>query len=230
MLEKPTASLLNKRRLRPILTYVLVLGLLPSHLIAGSSLGVNILLDRTSGNGEKLIYGSARPLFSQNDQEAFMTELEQTPPDWDMLHDHPGEEQGHRLFQFNRNRDKKRAGHPLLQQRVAFYWSGILRQYVDELKGFRVAIGPIHTQTSWGIVRFKPVNIPSEMVAIPTHKEMSDDLQERLTKGSEIDVVILLTGRLVPDESLMYAFSHENSHQGMVLPFVRIDNIQYILQ
>ena len=225
-----TNTLQKFRLFKLVLGSVLVLAFLPSSLMASSSIGINILRDSTSTNLEEWLDFAIRPLLTQREQEAFLAELEQTPPDWIMLQDKPGEERGHRLFEFNRLRDKQRSGHSLLQQRVAFYWSGILRKYVPELKGFRVAVGPVHTNTSWGLVRFKPVNLPSEMVAVPRSDEIVVALQKRLAEGLEITVSILFTGRLVQDESLMYAFSHETPHLGIILPFVHIERVHYILQ
>ena len=103
---------------------------------------------------------SVRPLLIALEQEAFLIELEEQPPEWDQLHDPPGEEHGARLFDLNRKRDDLREEHPLLNQRIAFLWSGFLREYHDGHQGFTVVMGPHPTQTSWGIVRFKPTGLP----------------------------------------------------------------------
>lgn len=173
-----------------------------------------------------LVSSQARPLLSPADQESFLKELEGEIPDWSLLHDQPNEELGERLFAFNRQRDQAREGHVLLTQKIAFLWSGLLRQYVAEQQGFTIALGPELTETTWGIVRFKPVGFPQEMIAIPS-PEFRRSLQQKLVQGEKIEIKILFTGRLIPDESIIYAFSHEDPKRGMIIPVVQIEKVQY---
>ncbi|NKB81732.1 MAG: hypothetical protein GKS05_07585 [Nitrospirales bacterium] len=172
---------------------------------------------------------ATRPLLTPQQQITFMAELEGTPPDWEQLHNHPGEEHGERLFVFNRKRDEIREGHPLLTKRVAFLWTGILRHFIPEHKGFSVAMGPELTQTEWGIVRFKPMGLPDDMIAIPSPALLTV-LREQHAADEEIQVGIIFAGRLIPDESIMYAFSHDGSEQGMIMPVVQIDGVGYFLE
>jgi len=172
---------------------------------------------------------SVRPLLTAQEQEAFLSELEKHPPQWDQLHDPPGEEQGTRLFDLNRQRDDLREGHPLLTQRIAFVWSGILREYHESLKGYKVVMGPNPTQTIWGIVRFKPTGLPNEMVAIPS-PSLLHALHSQIGDGKPLEIGILFTGTLIPWESIIYGFSHDGLEQGMVMPVVQIDRVQYFIR
>ena len=169
---------------------------------------------------------SIRALFTPADQDLFLNELDKRPPDWAQLHDRPGEELGARLFDFNRQRDAAREGHPLLSQRVAFWWSGVLGEYREAHRGFTVVMGPEFTQTTWGLVRFKPVRLPNEMVAVPSAAVLRT-LLERTAKGEPVEIRILFTGTLIPWESIIYAFSHDGMEQGLVMPVVQVDGVRY---
>lgn len=172
---------------------------------------------------------SIRALLTPKDQELFLNELEKQPPDWDRLHDPPGEELGTKLFDFNRQRDTARAGHPLLSQRVAFWWSGVLGEYREAHRGFTVVMGPEFTRTTWGLVRFKPLQLPNEMVAVPLAAGLRT-LRDRRAKGEPVEVEILFTGTLLPWESIIYAFSHDGEKQGLVMPVVQVDGVRYSLR
>lgn len=180
--------------------------------------------DRPPFTGEPI-----RTLLTAADQERFLNELEKQPPDWNQLHDPPGEELGTRLFDFNRQRDAVREGHPLLSQRVAFWWAGVLGEYREAHRGFSVVMGPEFTQTTWGLVRFKPLQLPHEMVAVPSAAGLRT-LLDRHTKGEHVEIGILFTGRLIPWESIIYAFSHDGTEQGLIMPVVQVDGVRYFLQ
>ncbi len=169
---------------------------------------------------------SVRVLLTAADQERFLNALDKQRPNWEQLHDLPGEELGTRLFDFNRQRDAAREGHPLLSQRVAFWWSDVLGEYRETHRGCSVVMGPEFTRTTWGLVRFKPLNLPHEMVAVPSAARLQT-LRDRRTKGEKIG--ILFTGTLVPWESIIYAFSHDNEKQGLLMPVVQIDGVRYFL-
>ena len=172
---------------------------------------------------------SIRALLTSADQELFLNELDKQPPDWDQLHDRPGEELGTMLFDFNQQRDAAREGHPLLSQRVAFWWSGVLGEYREAHRGFTVVMGPEFTQTTWGLVRFKPLRLPHEMVVVPSATELRT-LQDRRAKGEPVEIGILFTGTLLPWESIIYAFSHDGGKQGLIMPVVQVDGVRYFLQ
>ena len=170
-----------------------------------------------------------RTLLTAADQERFLNELEKQPPDWNQLHDPPGEELGARLFDFNRQRDTAREGHPLLSQRVAFWWSGVLGEYQEAHRGFSVVMGPEFTQTTWGLVRFKPLRLPHEMVAMPSADRLLA-LRRHRARGEPVEIGILFTGTLLPWESIIYAFSHDGEEQGLIMPVVQVDGVRYFLQ
>jgi len=170
---------------------------------------------------------SLRLLLTAEEQETFLRELERHPPTWKQLHDPPGEEHGTRLFALNRQRDDRREGHPLLKQRIAFRWAGILGEYHDAHQGYTVVIGPAPTHTKWGIVRFKPTRLPHEMVAVPS-TSLHRLIQQRMAKGKPVEIDILFTGTLVPWESIIYGFSHDGLEQGMIMPVVQVDGVHYV--
>lgn len=172
---------------------------------------------------------SIRALLTAADQERFLHELEKQPPDWNQLHDQPGEELGARLFNFNRQRDATREGHPLLSQRVAFWWSGALGEYQEAHRGFSVVMGPEFTKTNWGLIRFKPLQLPHEMVAVPSVAGLRT-LLDRHAKGEHVEIRILFTGTLIPWESVIYAFSHDGTDQGLIMPVVQVDGVRYFLR
>jgi len=172
--------------------------------------------------------GSVRALLTAQEQEAYLTELERQPPVWDQLHDPPGEEHGARLFALNRRRDGLREGHPLLNQRIAFLWGAVLGSFLPDRHGFKLSIGPEPTQTTWGLVRFKPVGLPHEMIARPSPAVLAA-LRQRTAAGEKIPVGILFTGKLIPWESIIYGFSHDGLEEGMVMPVVEVDSVEYFI-
>jgi hypothetical protein len=38
-----------------------------------------------------------------------------------------------------------------------------------------------------------------------------------------------MTGHLIPEESVIYDFSHEEEGQGLIMPVVRVEHVQYFL-
>lgn len=171
---------------------------------------------------------SVRALLTPADQELFLNELDKQPPDWTRLHDRPGEELGAKLFDFNRKRDAAREGHPLLSQRVAFWWLGLLGEYRETHRGFTVVMGPEFTETTWGLVRFKPLELPNAMIAVPSADRLPT-LRDRRAKGKPVEIRILFTGTLIPWESMVYAFSHDGEKQGLIMPVVQVDGVRYFL-
>ena len=191
-----------------------------------SPLGIGTLHYVSTTKAPTLVPSHARPLLTSADQEKFLKELEGDIPNWSRLHDSPTEELGERLFVFNRKRDQAREGDVLLKQPIAFIWSGLLRQYVPEHKGFTIAIGPDFTKTGWGVVRFKPVGLPQDMIAIPS-LDLQELLTQQIAQGSKVEIKVLFIGRLLPEESIIYAFSHDDPSQGMIMPVVQVEKIHY---
>ena len=103
--------------------------------------------------------------------EAFLAELDGTPPNWAKVYGYGHQDPDHdeRLFNLNRERDAAREGKPVLSRRIAFVWPGELSRFDPESRGYAVSLGPEFIQTSWGVVRFKPEDLPGNLRARP-HK------------------------------------------------------------
>ena len=163
--------------------------------------------------------------------ERFLDELEGAPPEWAAVYGHGHHDPGHddRLFSLNRERDALREGKSALQWSVSFAWAGELSHYDSASGGFSVAVGPKFIPTRWGIVRFKPEGVPGNLLAIPDAPTRSTLLRELETKPA-IDITVVMTGRLIPQESIVYDFSHDEEGVGLIMPVVRIERIDYLLE
>ena len=75
---------------------------------------------------------------------------------------------------------------------------------------------------------FKPEEVPSNLVVIP-EPSIRDVLRRQLDAGRKVDIEIVMVGRLIPDESLVYDFSHDEEGVGIIMPVVRIERIEYLL-
>ena len=162
--------------------------------------------------------------------EEFLDALDSTPPDWGLVYGHGHHDPDHdeRLFTLNRERDAKREGKAALQWTVVFLWSGELSRYEPTAGGFSIAMGPIFTPTRWGVVRFKAEEVPSNLVVIPD-PGTGDVLRRQLETGQIVDIEIAMMGRLIPDESLVYDFSHDEEGLGLIMPVVRIERVEFLL-
>jgi len=160
--------------------------------------------------------------------EKFFEALDGAPPNWAELHGSHGGRHEERLFALNRERDLSRAGRPALSQQITFVWEGVLSNYVSDKGGFLVAIGPEVIATKWGQVRFKPESLPAELVAVPL-LDLRESLHARVARGENVKVLVAMTGRLVQNEALIYDFAHEDPSQGMIMPMVRVERIDYLL-
>ena len=160
--------------------------------------------------------------------EKFFEALDGAPPDWAELHGKHGDRHEERLFALNRERDLSRAGRPALSQRITFLWEGVLSRYMPDHAGFLVAVGPETILTRWGQVRFKPESLPAELLAVPL-PDLKESLRAQVARGESIKVLAAMTGELVPNEALIYDFAHEDPSQGMIMPMVRVEQIDYLL-
>lgn len=162
--------------------------------------------------------------------EKFLTVLDGHPPDWPAIYGHGHHDPGHddRLFALNRERDASRAGNPALAKRLAFRWSGELSRFDQEMQGFSVALGPVFTATRWGQVRFKPDDLPGELKAIPPADSL-DRLQREIAAGKTVELAVIIIGRLIPEESIVYDFSHDQEGLGLIMPFVHVEEVHYLL-
>jgi hypothetical protein len=185
-----------------------------------------LLITKTQDDLQLFLPMGTRLLRDPVEIENFLQELDGAPPDWPEIHgnhEHPDDEG---LFVLNRERDRLRAGRPALSQRITFLWEGLLSSYVPDQCGFLVAVGPEMIATKWGLVRFKPESLPAELIAVPAPR-VREFLQTKLARGENVRLVVAMTGCVVPDEALIYDFAHEDRHQGMIMPMVRVERIDY---
>ena len=161
--------------------------------------------------------------------EEFLMVLDGRPPDWPAVYGGGHHDAGHddRLFALNRARDTGRTGNPALSRRIAFRWSGELSRFDPETKGFSVALGPVVTSTRWGQVRFKADDLPGALKAIPPADSL-DQLLRELAAGKTVELAVIIIGRLIPEESIVYDFSHDQDGLGLIMPVVRVEEVHYV--
>lgn len=202
----------------------------PSLLFGQEVAGVRPLLVVERDKLPSLLPSGTHLLVETDAIEQFLYALDGMPPDWAPVYGQGHHDPGHddRLFALNRERDAKRVGKPALQWLVTFLWTGALSRYDPKTGGFSVALGPKFTPTGWGVVRFKPENFPSNLTAIP-NPSLRETLRRKFEKGLRIEIDIAMTGRLIPEESLVYDFSHEEEGRGLIMPVVRIERVDCLL-
>lgn len=193
-------------------------------------IGARPLLTITRKDLSIILPPEYRILIDPHSIELFLDALDGTPPDWGLVYGHGHHDPDHdeRLFALNRERDAKREGKEALQWTVVFLWSGELSRYEPTADRFSVAIGPIFTSTRWGVVRFKAEDLPGNLFVIPDVGQR-DILRRQVETGQKVDIEIAMMGRLVPEESLVYDFSHDEEGLGLIMPIVRIERIEYLL-
>jgi len=118
-------------------------------------------------------------------------------------------------------------GKDALHWMIAFVWLGELSRFDQEAGGFHVALGPKFTRTGWGDVRFKHEDLPATLIALAGGE--TTDLRIRQQQGERIEIEVLMAGRLIEEESLVYDFSHEAEGQGLIMPVVRIEALAFVL-
>jgi hypothetical protein len=192
--------------------------------------GVQALLVTGKADITMAIPAHSRLLISPESIEAFLETLDHTMPDWRAVHGAGHHDAGldDRLFQLNRERDERRKDNEALTRRITFCWSGTLARYDPERGGFPVAVGPKFTTTAWGVVRFKPEDLPSNLTATAA-PSLRDQLVNQMNGGKSLDLTVAMTGHLIPEESVIYDFSHEEEGQGLIMPVVRVEHVQYFL-
>lgn len=193
--------------------------------------GLRPLLAAGPDDPWKFLPRNTRLLNDAASLEQWLVALDGAPPDWTAVYGRGHQDPGHddRLFALNRERDAKREGKSVLQRRIAFVWHGELSDYDPRAGGFRVALGPKFTPTRWGVVRFKAENLPGNMLAIP-NPPLRESLRRRVGKGERIEIDVVMTGRAIPEESLIYAFSHDEEGHGLIMPVVRIERVDYVMR
>jgi len=162
--------------------------------------------------------------------EEFLIELDGEPPDWNAVYGHGHHDPGHddRLFALNRERDAKREGKPALLKQVAFIWTGALSRYDPVIGGFPVALGPNFIKTRWGMIRFKPEETPGNL-SVATDTSQQIHLERLLEQGQPVEIDVVMTGRLIPEESIVYDFSHDEEGLGLIMPFVRVEQVDCVM-
>jgi hypothetical protein len=197
---------------------------------AEDAIGTRPLLTIARKDLHRILPPDCHILIGSHSIEQFLEALDGTPPDWGLVygHGHRDSALDERLFTLNRERDAKRTVKKALQWTVVFLWSAELSRYDPTTGGFGLAIGPIFTPTRWGVVRFKPEEVPSNLSVIPD-PSTRDALRRQLAASRKIDVEIAMVGRLIPEESLVYDFSHDEEGVGLIMPVVRIERVEYLL-
>ena len=197
---------------------------------AEDALGTRPLLTIAPKDLHTILPPDSHILIDPRSIEQFLDALDETPPDWSLVygHGHHGSARDERLFTLNRERDAKRAGNPALTQLITFVWFGELSRYDAEAGGFRVALGPKFTPTRWGVVRFKYEDFRGDLVA-KASATLRGELEQRFARGQPVDITVIMTGRLIPDESVMYDFSHDQDGLGVIMPVVKVERLDYLL-
>jgi hypothetical protein len=77
------------------------------------------------------------------------------------------------------------------------------------------------------MVRFKTDDMPGNLMVIPNPSQR-EALRRKLNNGEKIEVDVAMTGRLIPEESIVYDFSHDQEGLGIIMPVVRIERIDYL--
>ncbi|MGZ9139823.1 MAG: hypothetical protein ACXW38_08595 [Nitrospira sp.] len=169
-------------------------------------------------------------LIERNAIEAFLVALEGAPPDWATVYGHGHHDLGHdeRLFNLNRERDAAREENPVLNWHVAFVWPGELSQFDPGTKSYAVAVGPEFNSTGWGMVRFKPDEFPSNLRVKPGEK-LAGRISRSLAQHEKVHVVVVMAGALIPSGSIIYDFSHEEEGVGLIMPVVRVEQVEVVL-
>ena len=197
---------------------------------AEDAIGVKPLLTIEHKDLHSILPPDCRILIDPHSIEQFLDELDKNPPDWGLVYGHGHHDPDHdeRLFTLNRERDAKRAGNSALTQLITFVWLGELSRYDAEAGGFRVVVGPKHTPTRWGVVRFKYEDLQGELVA-KASATLRGELEQRFTRGETVDITVAMTGRLIPEESVVYDFSHDQEGLGVIMPVVKVERLDYLL-
>src|SRR6185295_6923883 len=199
---------------------------------AEDTIGARPLLTIASKDLVRILPPDCRILIDPSSIEQVLDALDVSPPDWGAVYGRGHHDPTHdeRLFTLNRERDAKRVGNPALRQLITFVWFGELSRYDEEAGGFRVVLGPKLTPTRWGVVRFKYQynDLQCDLVA-KVSAQFRSELKQRLASGGSVDITVAMTGRLIPEESVVYDFSHDQAGLGVIMPVVKVERLDYLL-
>src|SRR4051812_15799366 len=67
-----------------------------------------------------------------------------------------------------------------------------------------------------------------DLVAKPSASVQSE-LEQRFARGESVTITVAMTGRLIPDESIIYDFSHDQDGLGVIMPVVKVERLEYVL-
>lgn len=199
--------------------------------VSGEALGATGPLRLITGTDlTSVLPFDARLMVEPQTIEDFLSALDGQPPDWRVVygygHGDPGLDD--RLFALNRERDQKRLGRPALSWLVSFLWVGELSKYDSERGGFPVALGPKFIKTRWGMIRFKPEEAPGNLL-VTMNAVQREQFERELDQNHTVEIDVVMTGRLTPEESLVYDFSHDEEGLGLIMPFVRVERVDLLL-
>jgi hypothetical protein len=216
-----------------LLACVLLSGLLlvPSPIRSEDATGLRQLRTIPLTKLDSFLPSGTHVLIERSTIEAFLVALEGAPPDWATIYGQGHHDSGHdeRLFNLNRERDVAREGNPVLNWHMAFIWPGELSQFDPDTKSYTVAVGPAFNATGWGMVRFKPEEFPSNLRVRP-NKKLAGLISRSLAKREKAEVVVVMVGGLIPTESIIYDFSHEEEGVGLIMPVVRVEQVEVVLK
>lgn len=196
---------------------------------AEETIGTRPLLTITRNDLSTVLPQDYHLLIDSGSIEQFLELLDGIPPDWGSVygHGHHDPNLDERLFALNRERDAKRTGKKSLQWTVVFLWSAELSRYDPTTEAFSLAVGPIFTATRWGMVRFKTEDMPGNLMVIPNPGQR-EAFRRSLNNGEKIEIDVAMSGRLIPEESIVYDFSHDQEGLGIIMPVVRVERIDYL--
>ena len=92
-----------------------------------------------------------------------------------------------------------------------------------------MAVGPEFNSTRWGIVRFKPEEFPNNLRVRPD-KKLAGWISRSLAKREKAHVLVVMAGVLIPSESIIYDFSHEEEGVGLIMPVVRVEQVEVLFR
>jgi hypothetical protein len=205
--------------------------LVPSTIRSEDATGLRQLRTIPLTKLDSLLPPGTHILIERSAIEAFLVAMEGSPPDWATVYGqgHHDPEHDERLLNLNRERDVAREGNPALNWHMAFIWPGELSQFDPDTRSYTVAIGPEFNATGWGMVRFKPEEFPSNLRVRP-NKKLAGLINRSLAKHEKVDVVVVMAGVLIPTESIIYDFSHEEEGVGLIMPVVRVEQVEVVLK
>ena len=226
----PTQRVSRRFQLVSPVLFLLCFTLVPSAAQSDDGLRFGPLRALSLSQVSSILPPSTVLLIERAQIETFLASIEGTPPDWATVYGrgHHDPDHDERLFKLNRERDAAREGKPALDQLVTFVWSGELSRTDARGEVYAVFLGPELNATSWGIVRFKPEDVPSNLRVVPD-PSLALEINKRLTHHNSVDVFVVMTGVLIPSESIIYDFSHDEEGVGMIMPVVRLQQVDVLL-